>query len=275
MRKAICLAAIFLVSMISQASAGTANSAISPSAAVQPDVAVGMEPAQEPDETNKAEFMLSFDDGPLPDATGRVLDSLATIRADDGRPVKAAFFLLADAPDDFWQRRLYFAFYEARTEKGSIAKYPEIVRRIVRAGHLVGNHTAHHAWFWWPWLNTHEAVRSELIEWEAIAQPVLGTINPRLFRPPYSVTTETEREVAAQLGYKIVLGEAVGDTLLGTEVQDIEERAQSILAAWHQPFPCVLIFHDIQPDTSAHLGEIVDELQRQGFRLVHFDPGRL
>ena len=56
--------------------------------------------------TKRAEFMLSFDDGPLPE-TERVLDILATLKAIDGTPVKAGFFLLANAPDEFWQQRIY------------------------------------------------------------------------------------------------------------------------------------------------------------------------
>ena len=42
--------------------------------------------------TKSTEFMLSFDDGPLPVSTGRVLDILATLKAIDGTPVKAGFF---------------------------------------------------------------------------------------------------------------------------------------------------------------------------------------
>ncbi|MDO9141088.1 MAG: hypothetical protein Q7U38_12270, partial [Methylobacter sp.] len=84
---------------------------------------------------NNTEFMLSFDDGPLPETTGRVLELLARLKAVDGTPVKAGFFLLADAPDEFWQRRMYYAPYELWTDKGSVAKYPDIARRIKQAGH--------------------------------------------------------------------------------------------------------------------------------------------
>ncbi|MGZ8906515.1 MAG: polysaccharide deacetylase family protein, partial [Methylobacter sp.] len=139
--------------------------------------------------TNSTEFMLSFDDGPLPDTTERVLDILATLRAIDGMPVKAGFFLLADAPDEFWQRRNYYAPYELWTGKGSIAKYPKIARRIKQAGHTIGNHTTHHPWVRWPWLDTPEAVLGEFTEWEAISKRVLGASNMRLFRPPYFILT--------------------------------------------------------------------------------------
>ena len=219
--------------------------------------------------------MLSFDDGPLPYTTEQVLDRLATLRAVDGTPVKAGFFLLADPPDEFWQRRIYFSPYELWSDKGSIAKYPKIAQRIKRAGHAIGNHTAHHAWFRWPWLDTPEAVLGEFTEWEAISKPILGASTTRLFRPPYSILTNNVRAIASRLGYQIVMGESVGDTTPGVTADEIKANTESILAAWSKPSPCVLIFHDIRPAIYGHLDEIVGYLQRQGFRLVHFDPERL
>lgn len=225
--------------------------------------------------TKNPEFMLSFDDGPLPDTTGRVLDMLATLRAIDGTPVKAGFFLLADAPDEFWQRRMYYAPYELWVDKGSIAKYPTVARRIKQAGHTIGNHTTHHTWFRWPWLDTPEAVLGEFAQWEAISKPVLGASNTRLFRPPYYILTKNVRETSSQLGYQIVMGESVGDADPNITVDEIKEKTQFILASWNKPYPCVLTFHDNRPATYGHLDEIVINLQQQGFRLVHFDPKRL
>jgi peptidoglycan/xylan/chitin deacetylase (PgdA/CDA1 family) len=225
--------------------------------------------------TKSAEFMLSFDDGPLPDKTERVLAILATLRAIDGTPVKAGFFLLGNAPDEFWQRRIYYAPYKLWTDKGSIAKYPDIARRIKLAGHVIGNHSMHHAWFRWPWLDTLEAVLSEFTEWEAISKRVLGASNIRLFRPPYFILNTTVRETADRLGYQIVMGESVGDAIPDMTVEGIKQKTQTILAAWSRPYPCVLIFHDNRPTTYQYLDDIVGNLQQLGYRLVHFDPKRL
>ena len=165
--------------------------------------------------------------------------------------------------------------YEVWIDKGSIAKYPNVARRIKQAGHAIGNHTTHHAWFLGPWLNTKKSVLNEFTEWETISNRVLGEPNTRLFRPPYFILTETVLETTRQLGYQIVMGESVGDTNPFLSVDDVMEKTQSILAAWDKPYPCVLTFHDNRPITYEHLDEIVSNLQRQGFRLVHFDPQRL
>lgn len=155
--------------------------------------------------TQRVEFMLSFDDGPLPDVTERVLDMLATLNTLDGTPVKAGFFLLSNSPEGFWQRRVTYAPYELWT-KGSIAEYPEIARRIKQAGHTIGNHTAHHSWFRWPWMDTPEAVQAEFTMWEATSNRVLGASSTRLFRPPYLILTKNVRETANRLGYQLVMG---------------------------------------------------------------------
>lgn len=225
--------------------------------------------------TQNTEFMLSFDDGPLPDKTERVLDILATLMAIDGTPVKAGFFLLADSPDDFWQQQKYYAPYELWTDKGSMTKYPNIARLISLAGHTIGNHSTHHGWVQWPWLDTSDAVLQDFTEWEAISNQVVGASSVRLFRPPYLVLSTTLRETARQLGYQIVLGEVVDDAIPGITVAEIKNKTVSILTAWNESYPCVLIFHDNRPTTYQHLGEIVSHLQQQGFRLVHFDSKRL
>src|SRR5688572_16068018 len=59
---------------------------------------------------------LTFDDGPHPDHTPRVLDLLAAAGA------RATFFVVGE-------RAL---------------RYPELVRRMAREGHAVGNHTFSH-----------------------------------------------------------------------------------------------------------------------------------
>lgn len=225
--------------------------------------------------TTPAEFMLTFDDGPLPGRTDRILDMLATLKAVDGMPVRAGFFLLGDAPEAFWPRRHDYAPYEVWTQKGSVAKYPDLARRIPAEGHIVGNHSTHHVWLHWPWQQSQKAITAEMAEWEAIAQPVLGEQKSHLFRPPYLVLTKNLQAVAQRMDYQIVMGEATGDTTPLMSVSRIKRKLTQLLQEWDKPYPCVLVFHDIRPATYKHLDEIVSALQQQGFRLVHFEPARL
>ena len=115
----------------------------------------------------------------------------------------------------------------------------------------------------------------EFTEWEAISKLALGASNMRLFRPPYFILNANVRETASRLGYQIVMGESVSDAIPGMTVDLIQQKTQSILAAWSKHYPCLLIFHDTRPTTYRHLDEIVSNLLQQGFRLVHPDPKRI
>lgn len=221
------------------------------------------------------EFMLTFDDGPLPEATDKILRALADIRAEDGKPVRAGFFLVGSPPEGFGQRRKFFAPYELWGEKGSVAAHPGLVRKILAAGHVVGNHSVHHGWFRWPWLGGAEEVEAEIAAWDKIARPLLGDQGPRLFRPPYFVLTPAVREGAAQAGYRIVMGVSSGDAAPLATPYAIEEGVSSYLEKWSSPQPCVLVFHENRAATREGLAEIVAGLKARGHRLAHFDPARL
>lgn len=67
-------------------------------------------------ESSERAVYLTFDDGPIPEATPWVLDVL------DHYGVKATFFVVGD----------------------NVRKHPDIFREVLRRGHSVGNHTYHH-----------------------------------------------------------------------------------------------------------------------------------
>ncbi len=96
---------------------------------------------------NERAVYLTFDDGPIPQSTPFILDTLRQFG------VKATFFMVGD----------------------NVRKYPELYQRIVDEGHQVGNHTFHHLGAFKHWtityvIDTHRA--NELIR-------------ARLFRPPH------------------------------------------------------------------------------------------
>lgn len=90
---------------------------------------------------------LTFDDGPIPESTPFILDTLAEYEA------KATFFMVGD----------------------NVRKYPELYRRIVEAGHQVGNHTYNH------WGGMRHSAR----EYGKNADKANELIHSHLFRPPH------------------------------------------------------------------------------------------
>jgi peptidoglycan/xylan/chitin deacetylase (PgdA/CDA1 family) len=116
---------------------------------------------------------LTFDDGPDPEATPRVLDRLAA------RGVRATFFLIG-------QRAV---------------RHPELVRALVAAGHEVGTHTWAHrnAWFLGP-----AATADELRRGVGALADITGA-PPRLYRPPWGIVNLAALRVAAAAGLTTVL----------------------------------------------------------------------
>ena len=113
--------------------------------------------------TGSRAVALTFDDGPDPRATPAVLDALAR------NQVSAAFFVVGSR----------------------VEAHPELVRRMDREGHLIGNHSFRHAWwtnFLWgrrlrrELVRTQEAVASAIGRRPAWYRPPMGLTNPHLAR---------------------------------------------------------------------------------------------
>lgn len=222
------------------------------------------------------DFMLTFDDGPLPGKTDAVLAALRRLKGEDGAPVRAGFFMVGDAPTAFWLGRRHYAPYEMWIRKGSMRRYPELVGQVRAEGHLIGNHTVRHIWPRWWWYRCEVRLTRELRDWETIAAESAGfsfAEQARLFRTPYLADTPELVRVAGAMDYRMIHGHPVGDASPDRDAKAIARRVLRIMQRERDSArPVVLIFHDVFPVTFRHLGEIVDMLQRQGYRLRHFDP---
>ena len=116
---------------------------------------------------------LTFDDGPDPAATPRLLRLL------DARDVRATFFLIGE-------RAL---------------RHPDVVRAIADAGHEVGNHTWRHRN---AWLLPPAVAAREITEGARILGDILGR-TPRLYRPPWGIVNAAALATARRLGLVTVL----------------------------------------------------------------------
>jgi peptidoglycan/xylan/chitin deacetylase (PgdA/CDA1 family) len=222
------------------------------------------------------EFMLSFDDGPLPVRTEKVVKVLKKFYVDK-EPVRAGFFMIGDAPDNPRLGKRYYAPYDTYLDKGSVKKYPEIARMVAKSGHLIGNHTQHHAWFRWPLLSNIKSIKQEISGAEneiANALAPIGKTPLKIFRPPYMSKSRKARKVAENLGYQIILGELAWRWKIPS-LNNIKKNLSNKLKNWKKSEPCVFCFHDIQWETYHYLEDIIIHLQNHGFVLTHFDPSRL
>jgi peptidoglycan/xylan/chitin deacetylase (PgdA/CDA1 family) len=119
------------------------------------------------------QLALTFDDGPNPVATPRLLEVLARHNA------RATFFLIGE----------------------HVQREPVLTREILAAGHVIGNHTQTH-----PWLPRHSNafIRSEIRGGHETLQQTLGEA-VTLFRPPHGARRPAVLRAARELGMQTVL----------------------------------------------------------------------
>ena len=123
--------------------------------------------------TGKAVY-LTFDDGPIPEVTPKVLDILA--RYD----VKATFFMVGE----------------------NIDKHPEVFEQVAAAGHSIGNHTYNHLKGWYTPFDDYMSNVAQCNKAIFTHHPSLYI--PTLFRPPYGKATLRQRIALHNEWYKII-----------------------------------------------------------------------
>ncbi|MGN7413346.1 polysaccharide deacetylase family protein [Paenibacillus sp. SAF-068] len=183
---------------------------------------------------------LTFDDVPDPRFTPQVLDVLKKYN------VRATFFIVG-----------------SRAEK-----HPDLVKRIVKEGHMVGNHSYNHPEFSKLSMN---AFRKQILHTGDIIRRLAG-YTPKMIRPPYGDINEEQLRWAARQHYSIVnwnVDSLDWKGLSKTEVKD------NILSAV-KPGSIVLqhagggVGSNLNGTIEA-LPEIIEELRNRGYELVTLD----
>ncbi len=159
------------------------------------------------------ELALTFDDGPNPDWTPRLLEVLAR------RDVRATFFLI-----------------------GSYAQaQPVLVQQIVAAGHLVGNHS-------WGHLNLALVSARRIDEQICRASHALEQITGapvRYFRPPFGARRPEVLRAARRLGMVPVLWNAMTSDWKNPSADAIALRLQTkIDRLYRQGLAANIVLHD-------------------------------
>lgn len=187
----------------------------------------------------KGEVVLTFDDGPLPPMTNRVLDALAH------ECVKATFFIV-----------------------GRMAgAYPHVLQKVSEAGHTIGTHSQTHPLIF-PKL-TQQAGLQEIEQGfasvKAALAPVGATPNP-WFRFPGLGRTKFYEAYTQEHGISVFSVDAVADDWMHLKPDEVEKRALDRLTANGGG---ILLLHDIQPSTAVMLPNLLRELKARGFKIVH------
>ena len=183
----------------------------------------------------RSNAVLTFDDGPAPDATPAVLGAL------DDAQVKATFFVLGSA----------------------VLEEPYLAREIVDRGHEIALHGFHHL--------RHDqmtpAQAREDIEAGLDAIEQTSQRCPRWFRPPYGRMSEPSQRACRELGLGVAYWSAWGLDWEDVSAQAIVAEVRSGLSAGS-----IVLLHDTAHygrrasalSTVRAIAPIVDHGQRQG-----------
>jgi len=175
---------------------------------------------------------MTFDDGPHPSLTPKLLDILKE------RNIKCTFFVI-----------------------GKNAKmYPKIIQRILAEGHEIGNHTWTHCSLT---SRSDPQIRSELQQSE---DALFATANyrPHLIRPPYgAINARVKQMMFSEFGYSTIMW--------SVDPQDWRRPGVSVVTSRlvNGAHPgAIMLAHDIHPPTIQAMPSMFDQLLAKGYQFV-------
>jgi peptidoglycan/xylan/chitin deacetylase (PgdA/CDA1 family) len=188
------------------------------------------------------EVALTFDDGPWPNNTQAVLKALAD------QCLRATFFPI-----------------------GKHATYhPEILKQVVAAGHTIGNHTWSHQDLQAVLKKSGQDAAIEEIEKGASAVRMMaGAPTAPFFRFP---DLRHPPEMLTYLGGRNIASFSTDIDSFDFKIKKPDELTKSLIGKLNKLGKGIILMHDFQKVTSIALPQILGELQKNGFKVVHMVP---
>jgi polysaccharide deacetylase family sporulation protein PdaB len=187
--------------------------------------------------TDQKVIAITFDDGPHPKDTPKILDILKQYNA------KATFFAIGR----------------------KVEQFPELALREVAEGHEIANHTYNHIYFG----NgiSKEKIIQEIVKSQNAIYSVTGQ-QPKFFRPPGGYYNEKIVNAAKEAGFQVVMWSWHQDTF-DWRTPGVEKIVNRVLR--NAKKGDIILFHDYvrgKSQTIEALTKILPELQKRGFHFV-------
>ncbi|PHQ31120.1 polysaccharide deacetylase family protein [Leeuwenhoekiella nanhaiensis] len=186
------------------------------------------------DSSGTKKLYLTFDDGPIPEVTPWVLETLKSFNA------RATFFCIGE----------------------NIARHPEIFKQLLISGNSIGNHTYNHLKGW----NTPQDVYLEnTLKTEMLLKE--AGVNGKLFRPPYGKIKRGQAKALKKMGHQIIMYDAIAydwDAAISPE--------QCALNIINNAEPgSILVFHDslkAERNMKAALTRVLEHFSSLGYEFA-------
>ena len=190
------------------------------------------------DETEK-KIYLTFDAGYENGCTAPILDALSK------HNVRAAFFVVGNY----------------------LEQNPELVRRMVREGHIVGNHTYHH--YDMSKLSDETSFNEELTSLEALYREVTGLDMEKYYRPPQGIYSEKNLEMAQKLGYRTVFWSLAYVDWYQNDQPTDEQAYDKLLPRIHPG--AVVLLHSTSQTNARILDDLLTKWEDMGYSFCTLD----
>ena len=183
-------------------------------------------------DVSKPVIYLTFDEGYENGCTEQILD---TLKKND---VKAAFFVT----------------------ESYIKSEPELVKRMVDEGHVVGNHSSTHPDFT---TISDEAIAEEINSCAEAFKELTGKEMPKFFRPPEGVYSIRTLQKTDELGYKTIFWSLAYRDWVTDDQPGKEAAYESVVGYVHNG--CIPLLHAVSQSNADALDSVLKNLKEQGY----------
>lgn len=191
------------------------------------------------EDTKEKVLYLTFDAGYENGNTAKILDALKKHQA------PAAFFLVGNY----------------------LKTSPELVKRMVKEGHIVGNHTFHHPDM--SQISTMETFSKELGDLEKLYQQTTGQEMKKFYRPPQGRYSEKNLEMAKKLGYHTIFWSLAYVDWYESQQPTREEAFKKLIPRVHPG--AIVLLHSTSRTNAQILDELLTKWEELGYTFRSLD----
>lgn len=194
------------------------------------------------DNSGKKVLYLTFDNGYENGYTPAILDVLKE------KNVKATFFVTGHYIED----------------------QPELLKRMVQEGHIIGNHSWSH-----PDMSTLNAdrIRQEIEKVNASIAAITPQKETVYFRPPRGIFNERVLKIVRDMGMETIFWSIAYKDWERDVSRGKDYAYQQVVKQFHPG--AVILLHSVSKDNAEALGMIIDEALRQGYTFESLDAWRI
>ena len=144
---------------------------------------------------------------------------------------------------------------------------PEIVKRMIAEGHTVGNHTYHHLDM--SSISSMDAFKKETQDVENLFEQITGTPITKFYRPPQGKYSESNLQMAKELGYKTFFWSLANVDWMQDQQPSKEEAFSKLLTRIHPG--AIVLLHSTSQTNAQILDELLAKWEEMGYQFGQLD----